>query len=97
MLEVPKSSYYKQAKECRPSKRELESQNFHQDVMQVYMDNQKRYGAPKIREVLKQTYPRLSVKRVQRHMKALGIRSIVYKKYRPHNQKKLFMSTGKTY
>lgn len=94
VLAVPKSSYYEQAKELQPSKRELEIQKFRQDVMQAYMDNQKRYGAPKIREVLKQTYPRLSVKRVQRHMKALGIKSIVHKKYRPHKSEEPVYAHG---
>lgn len=94
MLAVPKSSYYEQANERQPSKRELEKQAFRQDVMRVYMDNQRRYGAPKIREVLKQTYSRLSVKRVQRHMKALGIKSIVYKKYRSHKSQEAVYEHG---
>jgi hypothetical protein len=58
--------------------------------MAVYIDSHKRYGAPKIREVLVKTYPRLSVNRVQRHMKALGIRSIVHKKYKPYKSEPVY-------
>ncbi|WP_198153334.1 IS3 family transposase, partial [Thermotalea metallivorans] len=42
----------------------------------MYNDSGKIYGAPKIREKLKaQGYSKISLKRVQRHMKKLGIRS----------------------
>ena len=84
ILNLPKSSYYESLKESEPSNREVEKQNFRQDLIDVYNDSKKRYGAPKLKEILKSKYPRLSIKRVQRHMKALGIKSIVYKKYRPH-------------
>ncbi|XEQ94862.1 IS3 family transposase ISBce13 [Sporomusa carbonis] len=58
--------------------------------MQIYNDSKKRYGAPKIRAVLKESYPCLSINRVQRHMKALGIKSIVHKKYRPHKSEAVY-------
>nr|WP_258955101.1 IS3 family transposase [Sporomusa ovata] len=56
----------------------------------VYIENKKRYGAPKTREAFMKKYPKLSVKRVQRYMKFLGIQSIVYKKYRPHKSEAVY-------
>jgi len=87
---MPKSSYYESIREAEPSKREIDKQKFRQDILDVYNDNNKRYGAPKIREVLKNKYPSLSINRVQRHMKVLGIKSIVYKKYRPHKSESVY-------
>lgn len=47
------------------------------------MKNKKRYGAPKIHVILKKEGFKVSLKRVQRHMRILGIKSIIVKKYRP--------------
>ena len=90
MLVVPHSSYYEYCKETPPSNRQNETRKLREDILAVYIDSHKRYGAPKIREVLVKTYPRLSVNRVQRHMKALGIRSIVHKKYKPYKSEPVY-------
>ena len=66
MLVVPHSSYYEYCKETPPSNRQNETRKLREDIMAVYIDSQKRYGAPKIRELLAKTYPLLSVNRVQR-------------------------------
>ena len=51
--------------------------------MKIYNESNKVYGAPKIQKELEGKGHKVSVKRVQRKMKELGIRSIVTKKFRP--------------
>lgn len=51
------------------------------------MDSKCRYGAPKIHKTLKQNGNTISLKRVQRYMASMGLRSIVVKKFRPHSSK----------
>lgn len=55
--------------------------------MKIYLDNKKRYGAPKIRQILKSNGWSISLKRVQRLMQKLGIRSIVHKKFKHYSFK----------
>lgn len=53
----------------------------------IYKESKKRYGAPKIhKELISRAY-KVSLKRVQRLMKKLGIKSIVIRKFRPHTSK----------
>ena len=94
LLALPKSSYYESLKEPEPSNREDEKSSFRQDLLDAYNNSQKRYGAPKIKEVLQSKYPKLSINRVQRHMKALNIKSIVHKKYRPHKSETAVYELG---
>lgn len=46
-----------------------------------------RYGAPKIHKILQKGGFKVSLKRVQRLMKAAGLFSIVRKKFRPQSSK----------
>lgn len=55
---------------------------FSEKVMEYYLDNKKRYGAAKLCKTLNGNGIPCSVKRIQRHMKRLGIRSIVVRKYK---------------
>ncbi|WP_414655376.1 IS3 family transposase [Extibacter muris] len=50
-------------------------------MFSVYTEFKKRYGAIKIQRELNDRNITCSVKRVQRHMKKLDIKSIVVKKY----------------
>ncbi|WP_423739187.1 IS3 family transposase [Clostridium thermarum] len=50
-------------------------------------DNKKRYGDPKIHKILINQGESISLKRVQRVMNDLGIKSIVCKKYKPYSSK----------
>ncbi len=79
-LKFPRSTYYA-AINHKQSNREKEYIRFSNDVLSVYSEYKKRYGAIKIqRELCDKGIP-CSVKRVQRHMQKLGIKSIVVKKY----------------
>jgi len=91
VLNYPRSSFYDKQKEKPQNKWEAENKKLREAILQIYNDSGKIYGAPKIREKLKaQGYSKISLKRVQRHMKKLGIRSIVVKKYRPNANKKVY-------
>ena len=81
-----RSTYYNRVTRNK-SKREIENQKLSQEILDIYYDNKRRYGAPKIREKLKAKGWNVSIKRVQRIMKKLGIRSIVVRKYHPQPSK----------
>lgn len=59
----------------------MEYEKFSKKVMECYLDNKKRYGALKLHSILNNNGIPCSIKRVQRHMKRLGIRSVVVRKY----------------
>jgi transposase len=79
-LKFPRSTYYA-AINHKPSKREIEYKAFDNLVSDIYIEFKKRYGAIKIQRELSFRGVHCSVKRVQRHMKRLNIKSIVVKKY----------------
>ena len=76
------STYYKELKH-QPSNRELENEQIDQAILSIYTDSKKRYGAWKIHHQLIEQGFDLSIKRVQKRMRILGIHSITVKKYRP--------------
>ena len=91
VLDYPRSTYYDKQKEKLENKWKKENKKLQKDILEIYDESNKVYGAPKIREKLKEKgYKNISIKRVQRHMKKLGIRSIVVKKYRPNSTKKVY-------
>ena len=90
VLGIPRSSYYK-AHSTSQSKRAAENKNYENEILCIYEESYKRYGAPKIHKVLQNKGFGISIKRVQRLMKKLGIRSIVSKKFKP------FSSNSKVY
>lgn len=79
-LQFPRSTYYAALNHV-PSKREQEYKEFSDEVLSIYNEFKKRYGAIKIHRELNDRNIPCSVKRVQRHMKKLEIKSIVVKKY----------------
>lgn len=56
-------------------------------ILEIYNVSKRRYGAPKIRQALASEGIKISVKRVYKLMKSLGIRSIIVKKFRPTSSK----------
>lgn len=83
VLNIPRSTYYK-AHDLSQSNRSLENKSYEEQILSIYEDSNKRYGAPKIHRVLLNNGVSISIKRVQRLMKKLGIRSIVCKKFKPY-------------
>lgn len=84
VLGIPRSTYYKRINQT-PSPRELETRELDEEIKAIYLDSKKRYGAPKIHKVLISDGRIISLKRVQRRMVRLGLRSIVIKKYRHYS------------
>lgn len=86
VLEIPRSTYYKELKNIK-SKRYKENEEYKEKILFIYNDSSKRYGAPKIHDTLKEQGHKISLKRVQRLMKSLGLRSIICRKFRPMSSK----------
>lgn len=70
-----------------PSNRDIENQQLDEKISSIYYESKKRYGAPKIQKILQSIGIYASIKRVQRRMVFMGLRSIVVKKYRPQSSK----------
>lgn len=79
-LKFPRNTYYAALNHV-PSKREQENKEFSNEVLSIYNEFKKRYGAINIHRELNDRNISCSVKCVQRHMKKLKIKSIVVKKY----------------
>lgn len=86
VLKVSRSSYYKFLNR-KPSNRELENIKIEKEIMNIHKASKNRYGAVKINESLKTFGINISIKRTQRLMRKLGIKSIIIKKYRPTSSK----------
>ena len=82
VLNLPRSTYYYFHHKTK-SNRAIENASIEKAIIDIYNDSKKRYGAPKIHKSLLNSGISISLKRVQRMMKKLGIRSIVTKKFRP--------------
>lgn len=83
VLDISRSSYYKRLNKTE-SKRSIENKQFKEKILKIYHDSKKRYGAPKIHNRLVNKGYKISLKRVQKLMKELGIRSITAKKFKPY-------------
>lgn len=84
VLKVSRSSYYKHLKK---SKRIIENRYLEGEILDIYKASKCRYGAPKIHEKLKSKNIFISLKRTQRLMNKLGIKSVVCKKFRPYSSR----------
>ena len=87
VLGINRSTYYKCLNHVK-SNRDTENRNLDDDIMTIYYDTKRCYGAPKIHRELLEKGWHVSLKRVQRRMALLGIRSIVIKKYRHFSDNK---------
>lgn len=83
VLKFARSSYYKTLLN-EPSNKRREFEKFSKQVKFYYKENKGIYGAIKLHRVLNNNAIPCSIKRVQRHMQRLNIRSVVVKK---HNHK----------
>ena len=79
-LKFSRSTYYK-ALVWVPSNRQIDHEAFSKQVKEVFDESKGRYGAVKIFRSLNDRGISCSLKRVQRHMAAQGLRSVVVKKY----------------
>ena len=81
LCSINRSTYYK-CLNHKKSNRDVENQRLDEDILEIYYDIKRRYGAPKIHHELLEIGWNVRLKRVQRRMAKLGIHSIVIKKYR---------------
>jgi len=66
VLEVPRSTYYNHQSR-RPSKRIIENENLKDKIMKIYLDSKRRYGSPKITQLLNSCLDKpVSIKRVHK-------------------------------
>ncbi|WP_146030103.1 IS3 family transposase, partial [Tetragenococcus halophilus] len=72
VLEISKTTYYA-SKDRRPSQRSQENDQLKEEILQIYEKSKRLYGAPKITYQLTQLGWKVSLKRVQRLMRELGI------------------------
>ena len=78
--------YHKQDKENSYKKANDE---LDKKILEEFEKSKKRYGSPKITKILKKQGIQVSQKRVARRMKALGIKSIIVKKFNHNGNKKV--------
>jgi len=82
VLDMPRSTYYKSLDKTI-SNREKENRKLTKKIIEIHEESNKRYGAPKIHQVLIGKGYQVSLNRVQRLMKKAGIKSIIVKIFRP--------------
>ena len=70
----------------RMAKLEQENNILDKEILNEYAASKRRYGAPKIHKILENKGFSISLKRVQKRMKKLDIKSIVVKKWKPSCQ-----------
>lgn len=85
-MKFPRSTYYKVLNRV-PSKQQIEAKRLKNKIRKIWVESKSRYGAPKIHKVLVNNGESISLKRVQRYMVDMGIRSIVVKKFRYYADK----------
>ena len=87
ILGIPRSTYYSKVN-SKKSNREIKNETIKKSIMKIYNNSKYIYGAPRIYAALIKKNINISLKKVQRLMKDLGIYSITIKKYKPTSSKK---------
>lgn len=82
VLELNRSTYYKDLHH-KTTKAQRSNDELDAKILKAYYDSKRCYGAPKIFRAIRNEGKAASLKRVRRRMVALGIKSVVIKKYRP--------------
>lgn len=83
VLGISRSAYYKHIHR-KPSRYEKENKLLDKEILEEYTASKRCYGAPKIQKALQNRGIKASIKRVQKRMRKLNIRSIVVKKWKPN-------------
>ena len=78
---MSRSTYYAKLNH-EPSQRQLSNEKLSKKIKTEFFKAKQRYGAPKIHAQLLRQGERCSLKRVQKMMRKLGLRSIIMKKWK---------------
>lgn len=82
-------SVYYYHKQNRKNSYKKANEELDKRIKEEYEKSKERYGSPKITKILNQQGIKVSQKRVARRMKALGLKSIIVKKYNHNGNKKV--------
>lgn len=82
VFKINRSSFYKTL-QCKYNSYTESNKILDAKIQELYYRNKRRYGAPKIHKKLCEQGEKISLKRVQRRMNLMGLKSIVVKKYKP--------------
>lgn len=82
-------SVYYYHKQNRENSYKKANEELDKRIKEEYEKSKERYGSPKITKILNQQGIKVSQKRVARRMKALGLKSIIVKKYNHNGNKKV--------
>ncbi len=85
MLGIPRSTYYS-FRYKKTSKTAVEREILKQEIQSIYDDSNGIYGAPKIHKILSEKFD-VSIKRVQRIMSELALKSVIIKKFKHQTTK----------
>jgi len=85
-LKINRSEYYYH-KDHRTNKYKESNKKLDIEILKIYKESKRRYGAPKIRKMLVQQGIKVSQKRVSKRMKFLKTKSCIVKKYKPVSNK----------
>jgi transposase InsO family protein len=86
-LGLPRSSFY-QFLQPKESRRTRENRAIDETILRIYGASNGILGAPKIHQLMRQEGWEISLKRVQKRMRLLGIRSVAHKKFRAQSAEK---------
>ena len=93
-LKISRSEYYYH-KNHRTNVYKEDNRKLDVDILRIYNESKKRYGSPKIQQMLEKEGKHVSIKRVGKRMRFLKIKSCIVKKYRPASSSKKVNSEGK--
>jgi len=85
LMSISRSSYYEFINR-KPSSLSKENDLFKDEILAIYLNSKRRYGAPKIRKKMQVKGHNISLKRTQRLMRKLKIKSITVKKICPQGR-----------
>ena len=77
------SKYLLQSFKTQNTKTQIRNEQLDSKILKVYYDSKRRSGAPMIFNVLRNEGQTARLKRIQRRMEFLGIKSVIVKKYKP--------------
>ena len=81
-LKISRSEYYYH-KRHRTNAYKEDNRKLDVDILRIYNESKKRYGSPKIHQMLEKEGKYVSKKRVGKRMRFLKIKSCIVKKYKP--------------